>query len=173
MRIKATSKPEPTPKNCLACDTSFIPWHKTSQKFCCYECGDIYRAKKAYAEHKAAGVCLNCGRPPAEASKYCQGCKNRWLERGRRGNWRKAQLKSKYGLSLEQYDQLLADQGGTCFICHKGNQGKLSNHPLAVDHDHTTGRIRGLLCSVCNSKLGWYEGHKEIIHTYLERPPCV
>jgi hypothetical protein len=61
---------------------------------------------------------------------------------------RRAQLKL-YGLTLEQYDALLAAQGGVCAICCKP-----STIRLAVDHDHLTGRLRGLLCFRCNAGLG-------------------
>lgn len=56
-----------------------------------------------------------------------------------------------YGLSPEQYDALLAEQGGVCAICGGVNKGSRS---LAVDHDHETGTVRGLLCIPCNSAVG-------------------
>lgn len=59
---------------------------------------------------------------------------------------RKHDLKRRYGLSLEQYDQLLLGQKGRCLICN--DEPKLKR--LAVDHSHITGEIRGLLCSRCN-----------------------
>ena len=54
-----------------------------------------------------------------------------------------------YGLDLtvDEYDDLLGKQGGVCAICGQRPNGKL----LGVDHDHSTGRVRGLLCSNCNS----------------------
>jgi hypothetical protein len=64
---------------------------------------------------------------------------------------RKQSLK-KYGLTIEHYDLLLAEQGGVCAIC-SGVQtdGKM----LSVDHDHLTKQIRGLLCRRCNIMLGY------------------
>jgi DNA-directed RNA polymerase subunit RPC12/RpoP len=64
---------------------------------------------------------------------------------------RESHLKSKYGLTVEQYDQLLEDQGGNCPICLRHH----SEFPirLAVDHDHVTMEIRGLLCSYCNHRI--------------------
>lgn len=66
-------------------------------------------------------------------------------------------FKYKYGITVEQYDDMLAAQGGVCAICkqperHKSRSGKIT--PLAVDHCHSTGRIRGLLCHYCNVSLG-------------------
>jgi hypothetical protein len=64
---------------------------------------------------------------------------------------RKIQLNFGYGISLEDYDILLARQGGACAIC-----GQPSERPLCVDHCHVTGRVRGLLCRNCNSAIGFY-----------------
>lgn len=63
-----------------------------------------------------------------------------------------------YGITIEQYDQLFDEQDGICKICSKpeSNLDKRTGLPvmLAVDHDHTTGKIRGLLCANCNMALG-------------------
>jgi hypothetical protein len=66
---------------------------------------------------------------------------------------RKSHLKRKYGLTPEQYDAMLAAQGGVCFICRE-NPGDL---PLHVDHDHETGAVRSLLCVRCNNALGLFQ----------------
>jgi hypothetical protein len=61
---------------------------------------------------------------------------------------------AKYGLSLEDYDRLLEEQGGVCAIC--GQRCKTGRN-LAVDHCHTSGKVRGLLCGACNSGLGHFK----------------
>lgn len=62
--------------------------------------------------------------------------------------WR---LKKLYGITLAQFDEMLVEQLGVCAICKRVNaDGKR----LAVDHDHATGKIRGLLCQKCNGALG-------------------
>lgn len=58
-------------------------------------------------------------------------------------------LKYRYNLSLEQYEQMLIAQNYSCDICHKQK-----DYDLYVDHCHTTGKVRGLLCSPCNNILG-------------------
>lgn len=79
---------------------------------------------------------------------------------------------AKFGLTPEEYDQLLANQGGVCFICENA-PGK---YPFAVDHNHKTGLLRGLLCMWCNHKL--LGGAREQIRLlkrailYLEQPPA-
>ena len=64
---------------------------------------------------------------------------------------RKATLKKKYGLTLADYDSMFESQNGACAICGGQQTYKL----LAVDHCHITGKVRGLLCSKCNSILGY------------------
>ncbi len=72
-------------------------------------------------------------------------------------------LRSVYGLELWQYDALLVAQGGVCAIC----LGAPDRQRLGVDHDHDTGRVRGLLCRRCNSQLGWLETYDSDIRRYL------
>ena len=75
-------------------------------------------------------------------------------------NRRSATLKFHYGLTVHQYDQMLIDQGGLCAICRRPEHAKLRDgrtKRLAVDHDHHTGAIRGLLCSACNRALGYFD----------------
>ncbi len=57
-----------------------------------------------------------------------------------------------FGLTLLQYDLILLDQDGSCKICGKKKSGGLGR--FHVDHNHKTGKIRGLLCNKCNPMLG-------------------
>jgi hypothetical protein len=61
---------------------------------------------------------------------------------------RASELKRRYGITREEYDELLYWQQGRCFICLKKPRAR--DPELAVDHDHRTGEIRGLLCAPCN-----------------------
>ena len=71
---------------------------------------------------------------------------------------RNIDLKKNFGITLDQYNVLLESQNYVCKICGKPEQdvcnkkGAVRN--LAVDHDHATGRVRGLLCRGCNQGLG-------------------
>ena len=87
---------------------------------------------------------------------------------------RRRNLKNDFGLTLEQYDEMHKSQNGLCLIC--GNpettmqRGKII--PLSVDHDHTTGAVRGLLCRSCNTGLGAFNDDADRIQVaiqYLER----
>jgi hypothetical protein len=69
---------------------------------------------------------------------------------------RNGKLKYCYGITLDQYNQMLEAQKGVCAICGLLETRKSSNgsYTLSVDHDHKTGKIRGLLCHRCNNCLG-------------------
>jgi hypothetical protein len=67
---------------------------------------------------------------------------------------RAGHLKRKYGLTIEQYDAMLAAQGGGCFICGRPPRDDISLH---VDHDHSTGAVRGILCFCCNNALADFQ----------------
>lgn len=62
-------------------------------------------------------------------------------------------LKKRFGITLDEYEALLDKQGGCCAICGGGPGAKGKSY--AVDHDHPTGKIRGILCSKCNRGLGY------------------
>lgn len=78
-----------------------------------------------------------------------------------RAHW----LKVKYNITEEKYNQMLANQNGLCAIC-KGND--LSGRRLAVDHDHDSGVIRGLLCLKCNRGLGCFEDSDDFLKNAAE-----
>lgn len=64
-----------------------------------------------------------------------------------------------YGITLAQYDEMLAEQGGKCAICRGAEPGaRWKGSPyFSVDHCHTTGKVRGLLCAECNKGLGHFK----------------
>ena len=64
---------------------------------------------------------------------------------------RRSYLKRSSGLSLDDYERMLKAQGGRCAICRQPPNPKISFH---IDHDHQTGKVRGLLCFTCNNGLG-------------------
>lgn len=96
----------------------------------CKDCGSTTRALKAPGPR-----CATCLRILKKAQK--RAAHGRWI------------LKT-YGLTLEQYEALYEAQGGVCYICRRAT-GRTRR--LAVDHDHATGYVRGLLCKPCNSML--------------------
>lgn len=102
-------------------------------------------------------------RKPDDHLRYYAAQKVKDPEFYRRGNLRK------YGITIEQFDAMLESQGGVCAVCKGPALGKGRYH---VDHDHDTGKIRGLLCHKCNVALGMVQDSREHLTRliqYLER----
>lgn len=79
--------------------------------------------------------------------KQCKACRKirsdiYWAKKGRA---------QRYNLPNDGYQFLLSSQGGACAICKK------KSDPLCVDHDHSTGAVRGLLCRSCNLAIGYLD----------------
>lgn len=85
----------------------------------------------------------------------------------RRISNRKSALKTKYGITLEDFDHMLMEQDNKCAICKKREVFNESGKELAVDHDHVTGRVRGLLCQVCNQALGMFGDSQEVLESAI------
>jgi Autographiviridae endonuclease VII len=79
--------------------------------------------------------------------------------------YRDKNLRSLYGISLEQFTAILESQGGTCAICSGPPMGSGTYH---VDHDHATGQIRGLLCHKCNVSLGMVQDSVEHLQKLID-----
>ena len=91
----------------------------------------------------------------ADQRLICRDCINKSVDFNRK---RANNLKVKYGLTKQQYDNLLCAQEGVCAACgQEETQFDIRVNAfkkLAVDHDHSTGKVRGLLCHNCNTALG-------------------
>lgn len=84
--------------------------------------------------------------------------------------YRESKLKYKYGITQEDYDRMLEEQGGKCKIC--GIHQSEIKVRLGVDHCHRSGKVRGLLCSRCNNALGCLKDDPKLLEKakqYLER----
>ena len=69
-------------------------------------------------------------------------------------------LAKTYGISVERYDEMFKSQNGGCAICSGQN---LDGKRLYVDHNHTTGAVRGLLCGKCNNAIGLFKESPDIL----------
>ncbi|CAK6605116.1 endonuclease VII [Klebsiella phage vB_Kpn_K19PH14C4P1] len=82
-------------------------------------------------------------------------------------------LLNTYGITVDDFNKMLEDQAGVCKICGKGPSGRFKH--LCVDHCHTTGQVRGLLCHACNKSLGFLEDDPDRIKrliAYLGGAQC-
>ena len=80
-------------------------------------------------------------------------------------------LSRTYGITEAQYDTMLAEQGGTCAICKRPEvskwrrKGEPEERRMAIDHDHTTRQVRGLLCNRCNMGIARFDDDPERLRT--------
>lgn len=85
-----------------------------------------------------------------------------------RRNW----LKKKYGMTESDYEHMLSGQAGQCFICGPNIKNPHWMKHLCIDHDHTTGKVRALICDRCNKLLGMARENSMILKSaarYIER----
>jgi hypothetical protein len=143
-------------KHCACCDSWKSPahFHKNTLKW------DGYHA-----------FCKSCMSAASKRRYNRPGKKEQLLEKAKRyrkANVRKRKdtlLKSRFGISLEIYEQILQNQDGRCAIC------KRNDRRLCVDHCHTSLKVRGLLCTPCNTSLGAFGNDLEVLSAaikYLE-----
>src|SRR5216684_8101613 len=102
-------------------------------------------------KHGGKGLCRQCynklrWKNPAYRAREEEGQRRRWL-------------KNLYNLTPEQYETKLKEQNGGCEICSR----KPVTRRLAIDHDHKTKQIRGLLCWRCNKVIGWMYDSAELL----------
>ena len=100
-----------------------------------------------------------------------EACQQRRLENP--DFYKDTEIRSKYGIDLNDYYMILGLQGGGCAICNSVDPG-FKRHYFCVDHCHTTGKVRGLLCHSCNLGIGHFKDDLSLIisaQTYLTSPP--
>jgi hypothetical protein len=97
---------------------------------------------------------------------YCINCQRAYT----RSKIKKATLKQRYGLSEREYKPLVREAKGVCSICL--NRFDKSRRCMAVDHDHKTGAVRGVVCSLCNAGLGHFKDKPALLRKaakYVEK----
>lgn len=102
-------------------------------------------------------------RPGAISARRCLKCERESAVRKREKSYvhrRNRMLIKDYGMTLSGFDDLLKSQGGVCAIC------RISDGDC-VDHDHLTGKVRGILCLKCNSGLGMFRDSAPILETAI------
>jgi hypothetical protein len=143
------------------------------------------------AEVEDSSVCNKCGetKPLSEFSpdtsmrlgvrNMCKACSRVKNRAAYKHNYRRNldfHLRRNFGITLDQYDQMVAEQAGVCAICGcpptvlggARRQGRPVEPRLVVDHCHATGRIRGLLCVECNRGIGFLKDDAAIVRFALK-----
>ncbi len=132
---------------------------------------------------RRTNICGKCGSSrryyKRDGTSCCKDCRNSKSTERRKANpdyfreyykknsgkyknqYKSRILLKKYGISLKQRNDLETKQAGLCAICNK-------NKKLYIDHCHSSGRIRGLLCNECNMALGLFNDNKEAISKAIE-----
>jgi hypothetical protein len=109
---------------------------------------------RRYNTNNVQGTCRDCGKSTdvnrirQDGTKYYQ-----------------PDLRKNYNLSLSDWNKMFEKQNGCCAICHL-HQSKLPSR-LCVDHCHTTGKVRGLLCTSCNMGLGHFRDDETILESAI------
>lgn len=103
-----------------------------------------------------------------ENNKEKERARNKAYGAAHKSEKREYRLKQIYGISQLDYLEMFKNQHGKCAICQRDRQTMTRN--LAVDHDHQTGKVRGLLCAKCNTRLETLENRKwnKAANSYLE-----
>ena len=115
--------------------------------------------------HNAANRVWRAGNRKSQSfyfKGYRRNCKSKYFS---------AKYRRKYGISYEQYEVMFRDQGGVCRVCGKPDTHTTKSgiqRRLAVDHNHNTGEVRGLLCQRCNQALGLLRENPVAIKSLLE-----
>jgi hypothetical protein len=133
---------------------------------------------------KTERVCNTCGvsKPVSEFhkpnKKDCKDCRNEARRGARQAEnnydpktWKQSQkrdyqLRSNYGITLEEYNRNWSEQEGCCYVC--GVHETVYKKSLAVDHNHETGQVRSLLCGKCNTALGQVDESIERLQALID-----
>ena len=130
-----------------------IPAKKPNVRVC-YSCKETRRVHQFYGDGNECKGCQSI----RKAKSYLEN------QPKHRESW----LQKNYKISVQEYEDQFRAQTGICAICKRTD---LSGRRLAVDHDHETGRLRGLICLKCNRGLGCFDDNKEFLAnavTYLK-----
>jgi len=143
----------------------------------CYEC--LHSRNKFTPHRKGYRVCAKCkvekkysefvvrkNRNKHNITYSCKVCKNRESKKYYENNplaKKEQDMKRTYGITLDDYDRMLKSQNNRCAICNGTETGRIASKYLAIDHCHTTGKVRGLLCFTCNTAIGHMKDDVELL----------
>ena len=145
-------------------------------KYLDYE-DDTYKVLEAIEPAANGGLiylceCKLCGHTHKRTSKQLQrGSKARECKHTKAWNWTGLDrwdgiVRRTYGITLEEYNEMLKDQENGCKLCGKTEEEE--GRRLAIDHCHESGKVRGILCSDCNIGLGKFKDNKEVMQKAID-----
>lgn len=160
---------------CAICRRAFPVAPRGPIPMACADCRAVVvreRAKVRMMRLRGSGPrpatisCRDCGETVAVPSrggipKSCSSCGMGAYKRARNNASRRLRILKTYGIGLREYKALIAAANGTCGICGP------SDRQLVLDHDHRTGRVRGVLCNRCNLALGGFDDDAERLRVAL------
>jgi hypothetical protein len=160
-----------SPTEAYIVGTSYT-WMPDSQAFAatriCTKCGadkpiEDYRPDPRYRGGRKR-ICRECERPYSAKHRNTPAFRQKAREDRASGKLlameRRKRLRHRFGISIAEYDAMLAAQQGLCAICGRPPDATSRNpqiNRLHIDHDHTTGRVRALLCCLCNWGIGHFQ----------------
>ena len=125
-----------------------------------YQCKECRNAK--YREYYHA----NSEKMKEKREKTKEYRKEYYNDPERKFAYRKRYIEREFGIKYEDYDKMLEEQRGVCAICGKP-ETKPNAKYLAVDHNHETGEVRGLLCNNCNRALGLLKDNVDVLQNAI------
>lgn len=126
----------------------------------CRDCGKEAHNEVELEEFRKAKSC-KYGR-----QNFCKSCHSEKRRKENPDTKKNLHLKRTYGITLVEYNTMFKEQKGCCKIC--GTHQSNLKHSLHVDHCHTTGEVRGLLCSNCNAGLGMFKDNVTFLKNAIE-----
>lgn len=162
-----------SPRNCEECGAEFMARYKDKGFHCSTSCYNKFRHRRSPRQRSE--------RVRIRDTKWMQNDRRKNTERylamernrrardiehlGEEGAKRRTKdynLRHAYGITLEDYERMANEQDGVCAICGESQVPKKNNGNgyLHVDHDHLSGKIRGLLCHLCNQGMVAVDGHQ-------------
>ena len=115
---------------------------------------------------------------PSRLKSWCKKCTSIYTKENKPSteateSYKDKTLIRKYGITLDDYNLMLEDQGGVCAICGlaeyaKSNSGNDGTKLMAVDHNHESGTVRGLLCARCNMAIGLLMDDRRVLLSAIE-----
>lgn len=142
-----------------------------------------YERTEEWALRKSAEVRASWaeGRHPSFKPKVCRGCNLTFKPNSgsqkfcTKECYLLANRAEKYGMTNNELEALIKKQDGVCALCRRPEAGFWRGQPLVVDHCHTTGKVRGLLCGDCNTAIGRFGDDPVRLRAaadYIERASC-